>query len=101
MSVNNRRKFIRNAVAGAGFLSLPSLLQAQSRADAPPRKIVCAGGHPDDPETCCGGTLARLAAAGHEVTIVYLTGGEAGIPAVHMPMPRLSGTRKPSTPAAS
>ena len=80
MSANNRRKFIRNAVAGAGLLSLPSLLQAQPRATVKPRKIVCAGGHPDDPETCCGGTLARLAAAGHEVTIVYLTGGEAGIP---------------------
>lgn len=43
-------------------------------------KIVCVGGHPDDPETGCGGTLAKLAAAGNEVTIVYLTSGEAGIP---------------------
>ena len=80
MTTNNRRKFIRNAVAGAGFLSLPSLLQAQPGVKMKPRKIVCAGGHPDDPETCCGGTVARLTAAGHEVTIVYLTGGEAGIP---------------------
>jgi len=42
-------------------------------------KIVCVGGHPDDPESGCGGTLARYAAAGHRVTIVYLTRGEAGI----------------------
>ncbi len=42
-------------------------------------KIVCVGGHPDDPESGCGGTLARYAALGHDVAIVYLTRGEAGI----------------------
>src|SRR5689334_12163970 len=41
--------------------------------------VVCVGAHPDDPETGCGGTLARLAADGHRVSIVYLTRGEAGI----------------------
>jgi LmbE family N-acetylglucosaminyl deacetylase len=43
-------------------------------------KIVCVGGHPDDPESGCGGALARYAAAGAQVTIIYLTRGEAGIP---------------------
>ncbi|MGA2593067.1 MAG: PIG-L deacetylase family protein [Bryobacteraceae bacterium] len=43
-------------------------------------KIVCVGGHPDDPESGCGGSLARYAALGHAVTIIYLTRGEAGIP---------------------
>jgi len=43
-------------------------------------KIVCVGGHPDDLESGCGGTLARYAALGHSVTVVYLTRGEAGIP---------------------
>jgi LmbE family N-acetylglucosaminyl deacetylase len=42
-------------------------------------KILCIGGHPDDPESGCGGTLAKLSAAGHDVTTVYLTRGEAGI----------------------
>jgi LmbE family N-acetylglucosaminyl deacetylase len=42
--------------------------------------VVCVGGHPDDPESGCGGTLARYAALGHQVTIIYLTRGEAGIP---------------------
>ena len=37
------------------------------------------GAHPDDPESGCGGTLARYAAAGHRVTVIYLTRGEAGI----------------------
>lgn len=42
--------------------------------------IVCVGAHPDDPESGCGGTLARYAMLGHRVTIIYLTRGEAGIP---------------------
>jgi N-acetylglucosamine malate deacetylase 1 len=41
--------------------------------------IVCVGAHPDDPETGCGGTLARLANEGHRVSIIYLTRGEAGV----------------------
>lgn len=41
--------------------------------------IVCVGGHPDDPESGCGGTLAMLASQGFNVTIIYLTTGEAGI----------------------
>ncbi|MFL5583190.1 MAG: PIG-L deacetylase family protein [Gemmatimonadaceae bacterium] len=42
-------------------------------------KVLVAGGHPDDPESGCGGTVARYVDAGHEVVIAYLTRGEAGI----------------------
>lgn len=42
-------------------------------------KVVVAGGHPDDPESGCGGTMARYADLGHEVVALYLTRGEAGI----------------------
>jgi LmbE family N-acetylglucosaminyl deacetylase len=42
-------------------------------------KVVCVGGHPDDPESGCAGTLARYAALGHAVTVIYLTRGERGI----------------------
>jgi len=42
--------------------------------------IVVAGGHPDDPETGCGGTIAWLADQGHKIYSLYLTKGEAGIP---------------------
>ena len=57
-------------------LAAPALAAAQT-----PRRlnVVCVGGHPDDPESGCGGTLARYAAAGHSTAIVYLTRGEAGI----------------------
>src|SRR5262249_48063717 len=42
-------------------------------------KIVCIGGHPDDPESGCGGTLGRYVELGHTVTVLYLTRGERGI----------------------
>ena len=76
---SSRRRFVKNAATGLGLLSLPALLQAKKPTD---RKlsIVCVGGHPDDPESGCGGTLARFAGSGHAVTIIYLTRGEAGVP---------------------
>jgi LmbE family N-acetylglucosaminyl deacetylase len=73
----SRRRFIAAA--------LPALAAAGASAAEPaPRpakvlKVVCVGAHPDDPESGCGGTLARYAAAGHHVTVLYLTRGEAGI----------------------
>jgi LmbE family N-acetylglucosaminyl deacetylase len=41
--------------------------------------VVAVGAHPDDVESGCGGTLARYAEGGHQVTIVHLTRGERGI----------------------
>jgi LmbE family N-acetylglucosaminyl deacetylase len=38
------------------------------------------GAHPGDPEFGCGGTMAKYIAAGHQVTCLYLTRGEAGDP---------------------
>lgn len=61
------------------FFALPALAAGQTASGKAP-KIVCVGGHPDDPESGCGGTLARYAAAGSAITIIYLTRGEAGIP---------------------
>lgn len=58
-----------------GFLSLPSLLEVSDSK----RKIVVVGGHPDDPESGMGGTIARLVKAGHQVTNMYFTNGDAGI----------------------
>jgi len=77
-----RRAFLRRSAAtigpavGAGLLPLSA-----ARAAPAPEKlsVLCIGGHPDDPESGCGGTLARYAAAGHAVTTVYLTRGERGI----------------------
>ena len=59
-------------------VTIPALAVGQAPANRGLR-VVCVGGHPDDPESGCGGTLARYAALGHAVTVIYLTRGEAGI----------------------
>lgn len=74
-----RREFIKNSSAGLGMLSLPSLLHFKNNDDTGKKKIPSIGGHPDDPESGCGGTLAKLNKNGHDITIIYLTTGEAGI----------------------
>lgn len=76
-SENNRRNFVKQSATGLGALLLPNL--KHTSAPAAPGNIVCVGGHPDDPESGCGGTLALLSKQGHNVTIIYLTTGEAGI----------------------
>lgn len=43
-----------------------------------PLDVLAVGAHPDDAELGCGGTLAKLAAAGRRVGILHLTGGESG-----------------------
>ena len=78
--INTRRQFMKNTAGGLGLVTLPSLFFEQKSNTVKNKKIVCVGGHPDDPESGCGGTLAKLRNAGHEVTIIYLTTGEAGIP---------------------
>ena len=73
-----RRQFLKDASLGLGGLYLPSLLKTRQKI-VQKKKVVCVGGHPDDPESGCGGSLARFANSGHDVTIIYLTTGEAGI----------------------
>jgi LmbE family N-acetylglucosaminyl deacetylase len=80
----NRRAFLKDAslaFAPAALLAPIGPAQGQQRSlvTHSPLKIVCVGGHPDDPESGCAGTLARYAQLGHSVTIIYLTRGERGI----------------------
>lgn len=42
------------------------------------RRILAVGAHPDDLELACGGTLAKLVDAGHEVRALVLSSGEVG-----------------------
>ena len=73
------------AAMGAAALGLPLGANAQqnnqSSGNTAKRrlKVLAIGAHPDDPETCCGGTMCLFTEAGHEVVCVYLTRGEAGI----------------------
>lgn len=80
-SSNQRRSFIKHASAGLGALALSPLSYTTANPNVQKKKIVCVGGHPDDPESGCGGSLARFVLAGHDVSIIYLTTGEAGIEA--------------------
>lgn len=43
-------------------------------------KVLAIGAHPDDVEVLCAGTLAQLAAAGHEIWIGIATNGNVGSP---------------------
>jgi len=74
-----RRNLLSASVpVGAGF-GLHQQLSATSPNPAKRLNVVCVGGHPDDPESGCGGTLARYSSRGHNLTIIYLTRGEHGI----------------------
>jgi LmbE family N-acetylglucosaminyl deacetylase len=76
--VSRRQFFKETTIAGMAALPL-SQLASNSQKQNIKLKVFCVGGHPDDPESGCGGTLAKLSAAGHDVNILYLTRGEAGI----------------------
>jgi LmbE family N-acetylglucosaminyl deacetylase len=74
---STRRQFLVHS--GIAAAALPAVAGA---ADASPRaalKVLVTGGHPDDPESGCGGTIARYADEGHDVAVLYLTRGEGGI----------------------
>jgi LmbE family N-acetylglucosaminyl deacetylase len=79
-SHSSRRRFLGHASAALPALLVAAGDRAEAAEPARPLHVVCVGAHPDDPESGCGGTLARYAAAGHKVTVIYLTRGEAGIP---------------------
>lgn len=84
MTTFTRRDALRLIVAPVGLAALGGSPLSSLAGERPRRrerlKVLVTGGHPDDPESGCGGTMARYVDAGHEVVAVYLTRGEAGIP---------------------
>ena len=81
-STVTRRSFLKEATLFAAPLVAavltPPLAAAATQA-ARQLKVLCIGGHPDDPESGCAGTLSRYVELGHSVTVLYLTRGERGI----------------------
>lgn len=78
-----RRSFVAQSLAAVGPAMVAAnalpFESARAKSGAAGMKVLCVGGHPDDPESGCGGTLARYSALGHAVTVLYLTRGERGI----------------------
>jgi len=77
----SRRTALKAALGAGSLLAVPLPLAAGPPPGTAPRrlKVIVLGGHPDDPETMAGGTIARFAGRGHDVVCLYLTRGEAGI----------------------
>lgn len=83
----DRRKMLKltgTAVAGTSVLGIDAFASDKSSLDKEPKgkgkKVLVIGAHPDDPESCCGGTMLKLKNAGCDVVAVYMTKGEAGVP---------------------
>src|ERR1700710_305822 len=79
-----RRAFIKLSALGLGGLAtgpVAGLARENSACNNDQKlHIICVGGHPGDPEFGCGGTMAKYSDAGHKVTFLYLTRGEASDP---------------------
>jgi LmbE family N-acetylglucosaminyl deacetylase len=83
-----RRDFIKLSALALGGVAIAPVVgtsktsrsASSAKANAQKLRIVCVGGHPGDPEFGCGGTMAKYSDAGHQVTFLYLTRGEASDP---------------------
>jgi LmbE family N-acetylglucosaminyl deacetylase len=77
----DRRKMltVSGGLLGAPLFAWPAMANGGSADGKDKIKVIVVGGHPDDPESGCGGTICKLTQAGHEVVSLYLTRGEAGI----------------------
>jgi LmbE family N-acetylglucosaminyl deacetylase len=78
--------------------SLPLLMAAAADKTRPSErklKVVVVGAHVDDPQSGCGGTIARYADLGHDVVALSLTRGdsESIAASLHMPMQELAAKR--------
>jgi N-acetylglucosamine malate deacetylase 1 len=79
-AVTRRRLLIDAGVATAAAAAFPGVAAGAAPAVSPALNVLVIGAHPGDPEAGCGGTIARYAEQGHNVTLLYLTRGEAGVP---------------------
>ncbi|HVS93761.1 MAG TPA: PIG-L family deacetylase [Mucilaginibacter sp.] len=86
---SGRRDFLKLSAMAAGSMALSSRKLASNKhvniltirkAGDKKLSILCLGAHPGDPEFGCGGTMARYSEAGHHVTFLYITRGEASDP---------------------
>jgi LmbE family N-acetylglucosaminyl deacetylase len=71
------KALLRALVVVAPMMLAPALSSESPGDPAPPAakklRVVVFGAHPDDPESGCGGLIARLTKDGHEVIVAYAT----------------------------
>ena len=81
MKTFSRRTVLTAGAAVAASLATSSAVAADADTLNPTSKrkykIVVTGSHPGDPEYGCGGTVARYAELGHDVTLLYLKSGHS------------------------
>jgi LmbE family N-acetylglucosaminyl deacetylase len=77
-----RRDFLKISAMTVGGIATAPFTPTASLAPGtiPKLHIMCVGAHPGDPEFGCGGTMAKYSDAGHQVTFLYVTRGEASDP---------------------
>lgn len=78
-----RREMLKKtgaALLGASVVGLPAFAQDKKGDTSKKKKVMVIGAHPDDPESCCGGTILVMNKLGYDVVSLYMTKGEAGIP---------------------
>ena len=66
-----------------------------------PRRVLGVFAHPDDAEFFAGGTLAKWAADGAEITFVLATSGDKGSPELDMTSEKLAEIREEETRKAA
>jgi LmbE family N-acetylglucosaminyl deacetylase len=79
----SRRDLLKMAGTATGVSALGmkpfSIEQVDKSWNKSGKTMIVVGGHPGDPEVCCGGTIALFAQNGFDVVTAYLNRGEAGI----------------------
>ncbi len=60
------------------FETLDIIIAKTKFFGGPMKRVLVFAPHPDDDIIGCGGSIARRVAAGYQVSIVYMTSGEAG-----------------------
>ncbi len=81
------------AAACAAFAVIFNLQRIQIFPVPIPHRFLVIGAHPDDLEIACGGTLAKLADAGHEIHGLIMTNGARGGDAVRRLREAESGSK--------
>jgi LmbE family N-acetylglucosaminyl deacetylase len=91
----SRRKILgATALFGASVTSIMAVDATMPAQQTTKQKVIVCGGHPGDPEYGCGGTIARLADAGHEVILLYLNRGDPNETPTQTNFPRVTEATK-------